>query len=169
MAMGKNRMRCRLATWGSIALVIGGPILFNETLLAQSELESTGRYYLEGPRENEVGYSRAVVTRGGDVVWVSGTQGARDANGQLITDFRDQARQAFRNIDATLREVGSDLSDVVNITVLLRDPRYYDTFTEVRREFFPDGNYPAGTIVTNGTFVRPEILVLLQAVAVVAP
>ena len=59
------------------------------------------------------------------------------------------------------------MSDVVSITVLLRDPRYYEAYTEVRKEFFPDGHYPASTIVNDTSFARPEVMVLLQAVAVV--
>ena len=157
----------QLGTLGLIGLTVGGTLFFSGTLMAQSESEATGRTYLEGARQAELGYSRAVVTRGGDMIWVSGMAGPRDADGEPITDFQEQARQAYRNLDATLREVGSDLSDVVNVTVLLGDARHYEAFTEVRREFFPDGRYPASTIVTNASFVTPEIMLLLQAVAVV--
>ena len=151
----------RAVLLGGVCWLVGG------TSFAQSGLETTGRFYLEGARQSELGYSRAVVTRGGDVVWLSGMSGPRDARGELITDFAEQVRQAFRNLDATLRELGSDVSDVVSITVLLRDPRYYDIYAEVRKEFFPDGRYPASTIVNDTSFARPEVMVLLQAVAVV--
>ena len=167
MTRERSWMRLQLGAWLAIGLIVGGSLLFSSTLLAQNELAATGRSYLEGTRQNDLGYSRAVITRGGDMVWLSGTAGPRDANGQPITDFREQARQAYRNLDATLREIGSDLSDVVNVTVLLRDPRYYAVFTEVRKEFFPDGHYPASTIVTDTSFVSPDIMVLLQAVAIV--
>lgn len=155
------------ASLAATVLVVSVCSLFGGASLAQDSLETTGRLYLEGERQSELGYSRAVVTRGGDVVWLSGTSGPRDANGEPITDFREQTRQAFRNLDATLREIGSDVSDVVSITVLLRDPRYYEAYTEVRKEFFPDGRYPASTIVNDTSFARPEVMVLLQAVAVV--
>lgn len=166
MAMERFR-EPRLATVSSVGLAVIGALALNATLMAQSELEATGRAYLEGARQTELGYSRAVVTRGGDTIWVSGTAGPRDSDGRPITDFQEQARQAYRNLGATLQELGSDLSDVVNVTVLLGDARHYEAFTEVRREFFPDGQYPASTIVTNASFVTPEIMLLLQAVAVV--
>jgi len=155
------------ARWATTALVVSMCCLPGGATLAQNSLETTGKYFLEGASQTALGYSRAVVTRGGDIVWLSGMSGPRDANGQPINDFREQARQAFRTLDATLREVGSDLSDVVSITVLLRDPRYYEAYTEVRKEFFTDGQYPASTIVNDNSFARPEVMVLLQAVAVV--
>ena len=156
-----------MARWATTALVVSACWLPVGASLAQNSLETTGRYYLEGASQSALGYSRAVVTRGGDIVWLSGMSGPRNANGEPIDDIHEQARQAFRNLDATLREVGSDLSDVVSITVLLRDPRYYEAYTEVRKEFFTDGQYPASTIVNDTSFARPEVMVLLQAVAVV--
>ena len=167
MAADRNWTRSQLKAWKSIGLVVSGSLFLGGTPLAQSVSETASKTYLEGARQSELGYSRAVITRGGEMVWLSGTAGPRDADGQPITDFREQARQAYRNLDTTLREIGSDLSDVVNVTVLLRDPRYYEAFTEVRKEFYPEGSYPASTIVTNASFVIPEILVLLQAVAVI--
>ena len=167
MAIERFRKPPQLAALWLVGLAVSGTLALSATLMAQSELEATGRTYLEGARQTELGYSRAVVTRGGDTIWVSGTAGPRDSNGQPITDFHEQVRQAYRNLDATLQELGSDLSDVVNVTVLLGDARHYGAFTEVRREFFPDGQYPASTIVTNASFVTPEIMLLLQAVAVV--
>ena len=156
-----------MARWVTTALVISVCWLPGSASLAQSSLETTGKFFLEGASQTALGYSRAVVTRGGDIVWLSGMSGPRNANGEPINDFHEQARQAFRNLDATLREVGSDLSDVVSITVLLRDPRYYEAYTEVRKEFFTDGHFPASTIVNDTSFARPEVMVLLQAVAVV--
>ena len=167
MARGRSWRPSQLGVLGLIGLTVGGTLFLSGTLIAQNESDATGRTYLEGARQSELGFSRAVVTRGGDTIWVSGTAGPRDADGQPITDFQEQARQAYRNLDATLREVGSDLSDVVNVTVLLGDARHYEAFTEVRREFFPDDRYPASTIITNASFVAPEIMLLLQAVAVV--
>jgi 2-iminobutanoate/2-iminopropanoate deaminase len=157
----------QLGALGLIGLTIGGTLFLSGTLMAQSESTATGRIYLEGARQAELGYSRVVVTRGGDMIWLSGMSGPRDADGQPITDFKEQARQAYRNLDATLREVGSDLSDIVSVTVFLGDARHYEAFTEVRREFFPDARYPASTLITNASFVRPEVRLLLQAVAIV--
>ena len=121
MATQRFRKPPQSAALWMVGLTVSGTLVLSATLMAQSELEETGRTYLEGARQTELGYSRAVVTRGGDTIWVSGTAGPRDSDGQPITDFQEQARQAYRNLDATLREIGSDLSDVVNVTVLLGD------------------------------------------------
>ena len=164
MTTQRNWIRSPLSLRSSIGLAVGAYLLLCGAPMAQDELETAGRMYVP----TDLGYSRAVVTRGGDMVWVSGTPGPRDADGQPITDFRGQARQALRNLDATLRALGSDLSDVVNITVMLRDPRHYEAYAEVRREFFTEGKYPAGAIFADVSFVNPDYLILLQAVAVVA-
>ena len=37
---------------------------------------------------------------------------------------------------------------VVTITVYLTDPRLIDPLMPIRREFWPDGNFPASTTIT---------------------
>ena len=142
-------------------------ILFSATLITQSNSQSTGRTYLEGTWQADRGFSPAVITRGGDIIWLAGITGQSDENGQPITDFSEQVRQVYRNIDATLREVESDLSDVVTVSVFLGDGRHAQQLTEIRKEFFSDERYPASILITNASFAVPEIMVEIQAVAVV--
>jgi enamine deaminase RidA (YjgF/YER057c/UK114 family) len=65
------------------------------------------------PLEAEAGYSRAVVD--GDWIFVAGTTGFDYAQMTIVEDPAEQARQAFRNIEAALAEAGSTLSDVVRV------------------------------------------------------
>ena len=55
----------QLGALGLIGLTVGGTLFLSGTLMAQSESTATGRMYLEGARQAELGYSRVVVTRGG--------------------------------------------------------------------------------------------------------
>src|SRR5260221_8981489 len=63
------------------------------------------------PFEAEGGFSRAVVD--GDWIFVAGTTGFDYAQMMIVEDPAEQARQAFRNIEAALAEAGSTPSDVV--------------------------------------------------------
>ena len=85
----------------------------------------------------------------------------------LKGDFDGQVHQAFANIAETLQRVGASLHDIVSMTVYIADTRHGDRFVELRREYFPK-DFPASTLVTVTGFARPEMLVEITPVAVVA-
>ena len=119
-----------------------------------------------GSRAHERAYSPAVITEGGRIVWLAGMGGTRAPDGKTITDFAEQARQAFRNIDATIRRAGGTLADVVTMTVFIRNQADGDAFVKVRAEFFKQG-FPASALITAKDFANPDILVEIQSVAVI--
>ena len=92
--------------------------------------------------------------------------GTNDADGKPITDFAGQARQAFRNIDATLRRAGGTLADVVTMTVFIRNQSDGDEFVKIRAEFFKSG-FPASALITAKDFATPALLVEIQSVEVI--
>jgi len=51
--------------------------------------------------------------------------------------------------------------------VFVNDVRHGDRFVQLRREFFPDGRYPASALLTISGFARPGILIEIQGVAVI--
>jgi enamine deaminase RidA (YjgF/YER057c/UK114 family) len=67
--------------------------------------------------EKSIGYSRAVVD--GDWVFVSGTTGFDYASMTISDDVVAQCEQAFRNIEAALKQAGSGFEDVVRVHYLL--------------------------------------------------
>jgi len=111
-------------------------------------------------------YSPAVITEGGRIVWLAGMGGSNGPDGKPITDFAGQARQALQNIDATMKRAGGTLADVVTMTVFIRNQSDGDEFVKIRGEFFKSG-FPASALITAKDFARPEILVEIQAIAVV--
>ncbi len=113
-------------------------------------------------------YSPAVITEGGRTVWLAGQTATRDADGRDIGgDFEAQVRTIFALIDATLRKAGGSLADMVTLTVFINDPRHGDRFTEMRRGFFPNENFPASALITVSHFARPGMLIEIQGVAVI--
>ena len=113
------------------------------------------------------GYSQAVTTTGGRTIWLAGQVAAEDAAGRsLAGDFDGQVREVFARLGRTLEEAGAKLSDMVTMTVFIKDPRLGDRFVELRREIFQE-RFPASALITVTGFARPEILVEVQGVAVV--
>ena len=115
-------------------------------------------------------FSPAVITEGGDqkIIWLAGYGAPVTRDGKsLAGDFESQARQSFANMDEFLKQSGASLADIVQMTVFLIDARYGDRFTQIRKEMFPDGNYPSSAMITVAGFAQPEMMVEIQAIAVV--
>lgn len=123
--------------------------------------------YYAGTWQQARAFSPLVATRGGRMLWVAGHGGLHGADRSLVGDFDGQARQVFRDLEATLAQAGGTLADVVTMTVFIIDARYGDRFIEIRKEIFPDGNFPASALITVAGFARPAMMVEIQCVAVV--
>lgn len=113
-------------------------------------------------------FSPAVITEGGKIVWLAGQTATRDEAGNDISgNFEAQVRTIFGLLDKTIRKAGGSLADMVTMTVFINDPRHGDRFVELRKEYFPDGNYPASALITVSHFARPGMLIEIQGVAVI--
>ena len=125
--------------------------------------------YLEKSEQQKLrAYSPAVITQGGKTVWLAGQTATRDEAGNDISgNFEAQTRTIFALIDKTLRRTGGTLADMVTMTVFINDPRHGDRFVELRKEFFPSGNFPASALITVAHFARPGMLIEIQGVAVI--
>lgn len=75
--------------------------------------------------------------RAGQFLYVSGQPGIDPGSGAAAAEFGAQARQAMRNVESVLRAGGSDLSRVVNTTVLVADIADFPVVNEVFAEAFP--------------------------------
>jgi len=117
------------------------------------------RTHIKRERAQARGYSQAVVTVGGRVIWLAG-QIAPDGG-----DFDTQVREIFARLDQTLKEADSKLADMVTMTVFITDARYGDRFCELRCEVFGE-NFPASALITVAGLARPELLVEVQGIAV---
>jgi enamine deaminase RidA (YjgF/YER057c/UK114 family) len=113
-------------------------------------------------------FSPAVVTDGGRVVWMAGQTATMDADGKDISgNFEAQVRRVFALMDQTLRRAGGTLANLVTMTVFIKDPRYGDRFVQIRREMFPDGNFPGSALITVTNFARPGMEIEIQGIAVI--
>jgi 2-iminobutanoate/2-iminopropanoate deaminase len=135
-------------------------------LLGATPLEA--REYLKQERAQSRGFSQGVVTDGGRIVWLAGQVALTDEQGQsLAGNFEGQARAIFRAIGAVVKRAGGSIKDVVTITVYLTDPRLIDPLMPIRREFWPDGDFPASTTITVHSLPSVGMMLEISAVAVV--
>ena len=125
------------------------------------------RNNLKKPRAQARGYSQAVVSEGGRIVWLAGQVAGEDSSGRsLAADFDGQVREVFARLGRTLEEAGGRLSDMVTMTVFITDARLGDRFTQLRCEIFGD-DFPASALITIAGLARPEMLVEVQGIAVI--
>lgn len=128
----------------------------------------SAREYLKQDRAQSRGFSPGVVTEGGKIVWVSGQTGLVDEQGKSMAgDFLGQARVVFRAIDNVVKRAGGSINDVVAITVYLTDPRLLEPLMPIRREFWPDGNFPSSTTITVHSLPAVGMMLEVSAVAVI--
>ena len=144
-------------------------LLHGTDLRSAPQRASPSVQYLEGDAyQKSRAYSPAVTTTGGKIIWLAGQTGLQDANGKSFAgDFEGQARTALQLIDRTLKREGASLQNLVTMTVFINDPRNGDQLVKLRREFFPEGKFPASTLITVSNFAQPGMLVEIQGVAVV--
>lgn len=111
------------------------------------------------------GYAHAV--RVGNTVYVAG-QVALDPNGMLVGpgDIEAQAVQVFENLQRVLRAAGASLQDVVKITTFATHFSYRPMINEVRARY--GLSQIASTFVVVESLAAPELLVEVEAIAVVA-
>lgn len=125
------------------------------------------RTFIAGDTQRSRSYSPAVVTEGGRTVWLAGHLATEDEDGNSLEgDFDGQVRCIFRKLAATLERTGGRLDDIVTMTVFITDVTYNTRFVELRKEFFAT-DFPSSTLVTVAALNRPEMMVEVQAVAVV--
>ena len=118
-------------------------------------------------RAQQRGYSPAVITEGGRIVWLAGQTGTVDGSGKsLANDFEGQARQIFKGLDAVLRKAGGTLADLVQMTVFVTDVRYGERLWQVRKEVFGD-DFPGSAMVTITALANPDAKIEIQGYAVI--
>jgi 2-iminobutanoate/2-iminopropanoate deaminase len=103
----------------------------------------------------------------GETVYVSG-QHAGAPGGGLLGDgsMLDQTRQALTKIKAIVEAAGAAMADIVKLTVYVTDMSRRAEVSAARREFF-SGDFPCSTLVGITSLAGPDLLVEVDAVAVI--
>jgi enamine deaminase RidA (YjgF/YER057c/UK114 family) len=117
------------------------------------------------PWEDIVGYSRAV--RVGNVVEVAGTT-AVDESGKVVgaADPATQTRYILQKIERALEQAGARLADVVRTRMFVTDIAQWEAIGRAHGEFFKDIK-PVATLVQISALIDPELLVEIEATAII--
>lgn len=112
-------------------------------------------------------FSQIAIGEGDEIVFISG-QTARDENGQIVGhgDVRKQADVALMNVRIAVEAAGGSISDIAKITTYIVDLQPDDRLWigELVKRHFPQP--PAHTLVGISALAAPELLVEIEAMAV---
>jgi enamine deaminase RidA (YjgF/YER057c/UK114 family) len=118
-------------------------------------------------------YTHTVSVEGsGKTIYVSG-QVPLDEKGQLVGrgDLAAQVRKAFENLTLALAAAGATLDDLVKTTtyVVGYKPEQLAVIREARSHYLPKKTPPANTLVGIEKLFLDDVLIEIEAIAVVDP
>ncbi|MHB1627161.1 MAG: RidA family protein [Bacilli bacterium] len=101
------------------------------------------------------------------LVFVSGlTSRAPDASIVGVGDIKLQTETVVKNLNHVLSEAGGTIDDIVKVTVYIRDMEMFKEIHEVRNRYFKPP-YPASTMVEVSRLVDEDLLIEIEAIAVI--
>ncbi len=117
------------------------------------------------PWESIVGYCRAV--RVGSHVAVTGTAAVGE-NGKVVGvgDAYAQTRRCLEIIEKALKDAGAGIEDVVRTRIYVTDIGQWEVVGRAHGEVFGEV-YPATTMVEVSALIDPDMLVEIEADAIV--
>jgi enamine deaminase RidA (YjgF/YER057c/UK114 family) len=105
---------------------------------------------------------------GGKIIFLSG-QVSVDMSGNPVGvgDIVVQTRTTLDNLKQLLEGAGAELGDVIKLnTYVTNITDYREKALEIRQEYFPN-NFPASTLVEVKSLSRPELMIEIEAIAVI--
>ncbi len=111
-----------------------------------------------------IGWSHAV--KAGNTIYLAGMVGFDKQRNIVAGGFEAQTVKTFENIKLILEAAGASLKDVVKMTVYVTDMKNIIKFREIRARYFSPP-MPASTGIEVSRLVLPELLVEIEAIAVV--
>jgi 2-iminobutanoate/2-iminopropanoate deaminase len=116
----------RSGSWTLRGILLALPLLFGATALRAQE-----RHVYNPPGSpTNLPFSNGIQV--GDMLWVAGTEGT------TLGDIEVETRTALEQIKKVIDAAGFQMSDVVQVTVYLKDIDDFQKMNGVYRTFFPD-------------------------------
>lgn len=117
------------------------------------------------------GYSQAAeIDLGTSKMLLISGQVSFDKTGELVgkLDFTKQAEQAFINIKNIVEAAGGSMNDLVKLNFYLLDTAHIVELRKVRDQFINTVTPPTSTLVQVSKLFRDDVLVEIEATAVIA-
>jgi len=124
------------------------------------------RVFSRAPWEAQVGYCRAL--RAGGHIYVTGTAPVDEAGSGVhgVGDAYAQARRCLELVERALQQLGADRTCVVRTRMFVTDVSRWAEYGRAHAEFFA-GHRPATTMVEVKALIHPDMLIEIEADAVV--
>jgi len=106
-------------------------------------------------------YSQGITA--GQFLFVAGQGPANPKTGKIASDVETQTRQTLQNVKAIVEASGFSMSDVVKVSVFLKNGSDFQKVNDVYKTFFQN-NPPTRTTV-EVKFVAPDMLIEIDAIA----
>lgn len=104
----------------------------------------------------------------GNMVMTSGQIPVNPVTGEVSSDIKAQARQSLDNVKAVVESSGLTVSDIVKMTVFVKDLNDFVAVNEVYGAFFDEhnvANYPARSCVEVARLPK-DVGIEIEAIAV---
>ena len=113
-------------------------------------------------------YSLVNIAQPGRMVFIAG-QTASDHDGRVVGvgDAKAQTRFILGKIQRAVEAAGGTINDVVALNIFTTDVGNHRDINETRREVL-GSNFPTSTMVQVVALARPELLLEINAIAVIA-
>ena len=113
------------------------------------------------------GYSHVAEVRSGRTIYIAG-QVAFDTSGKVVGkgDFAAQATQVFENLKLALASVNATFDNVVKVNTYVTSMSHIQTLREIRGTYYGK-NAPASTLVEISKLAHPDLMIEIEAIAVV--
>ena len=114
------------------------------------------------------GFKIALGYQVGNLVFLSGQASLDLKTGAVVGkgNFDAQLKQVFANLKTVLKAAGSSMEQVVKVNIYLTDMKHFPRIVEARGKYF-NRPWPADTIVEVGALGLPELMIEIEAIALV--
>jgi 2-iminobutanoate/2-iminopropanoate deaminase len=109
-------------------------------------------------------YSQAV--KAGNILFVSGQIAINRATGALVnSSIPDETTQVMANLEAILKQAGTNFSNVVKCSIFLKDMNFFPVVNEVYGKYFP--NHPPARETIEVSRLPKDVNVEISCIAII--
>lgn len=116
--------------------------------------------------EDTIGYSRAV--RIGNIIEVAGTTATQGNDVVGKGSAYEQTKYILEKIETALAQAGGSLNDVIRTRIFITEMSQWEEVGRAHSEVFGSIK-PATTMVEVTALIRPDLIVEIEATAVISP
>ena len=101
----------------------------------------------------------------GNQVFIAGMTARSGTDTRGGDSMYEQARAVFAKIKHLIEAAGGQMDDIVKVNIFVTDIKWREEVWKARREVF-SGDFPVSTLVEVSALAAPELLVEIEAVAI---